>query len=137
MHITSIELRHTNPSLGPHETITTISLSVSEAHIAKVNQFVANSMVNGVMDLKAFLEAHLNEEFDSLKNSVRQNNDAIFKASGGTISDLTFYFEDGKKVKMPDVYREYRLSHFNPDFTTYMLEYGSKSSYSPGQLPRF
>lgn len=125
MKIRAIQLKHTNPSLGPHEKIIKISLQVNEFTENVVNEFLGKSVINGTMGLKEFIEAQ------------RSNNTLVLKMveekcksdlnQGSPISVLTFSFEDGKAVEIYDVYRRYHVSHFYPDFTKYMVAKGVKS----------
>lgn len=36
-----------------------------------------------------------------------------------------FHLETGQIIESSDIYRKFKLSNFNPDFTTYMVEKGT------------
>lgn len=124
MNITSIELKHTNPSLGPHEKIVILTLPINVQTINSVSEFLGLSIINGVVELKEYLEAKRNNNIEVI-NKVEQRCNFDLNV-GSPISHLTFHFEDGKHVEISDVYRCFNISHFYPDFTQYMVDKGSK-----------
>lgn len=134
MKITSIELEHTNPSLGPYEEIITITLVNSKTHLEKVNEFIKKSQINNTTSLYKFLEANINNETKILievyKNAPKGNLN-----EGESISNLTIELEGGKTIKLNDVYRNYSLTNFNPDFTSYMVKNGSRSTSNSNFFP--
>lgn len=136
MKVKSIVLEHTNPSLGPHEEIITVSLSINEANAQRVTEFFKQSEINGKMLLLEFLEATKNGDTE-ITGIIKKDHSRPL-GEGGTISNLTFYLDDGQQIVLKDIYRRYHLSHFYPDFTKYMLENGSRDTYGPGAplIPR-
>jgi hypothetical protein len=137
MKITSIELEHTNPSMGSHETIITISLIASEQNTKRITQFVNKSMMNNTTSLYNYFKALENNDLELLKKVSSQkkdyNNDL---PKGREISNLTFHFSSGKTITFKDVYHQYNLTHFYPDFTSYMVENGTKSNSTESLLKR-
>lgn len=128
MNIKSIVLEHTNPSLGPHEKRTTVTLFVSEKHKNTVDSFIKNSIINHTITLYEYFIAVKSKNsavVDNVENN-KPNNDL---RQGETISHLSFYFEDNSIVKLHDVYRVYNLSDFKPEFTSYMVKEGDVSHF--------
>ena len=130
MHITSLTLKHTNPSMGPHETVTTISLAAAEPHQARIQQFLEEAVLNNTVSLKDYLEA-VHQEDTSILEAVKANAPERDLPSGGTISTFQIHLEGRPTVTLYDVYRRHSLSNFYPDFTKYMVEHGIKISHSP------
>lgn len=133
MPITSIILQHTNPSLGPHETITTVRLAVNNQHLDAVNTFLEKSVVNGVAKMKDYLDA-IHQNQTTLIEKVEKNRNTGDKPCGGTISHLTFHFAEQASITLHDVYRDYSVTEFYPTFTKYMMEHGTISKHQPFDL---
>lgn len=123
MTIQSIKLEHTHPSLGPHETRTTITLTVNEDNSQKINEFIKNATINNITSLYEYLKA-IRTKNTKILNSVFGNSPIGKLNEGSAISHLFFYFEDAPVIKLTDVYRRFELTHFKPGFTGYMLEKG-------------
>ena len=124
MDIRSIHLKHTNPSLGPHEEVSTVLLTVSESNREIVDRFLESAQINGTLSLHDYLKA-LKDENQAVLEIVVANAPKWMLISGGTISHLSFYFEDDMTIELSDVYRKYKLTHFNPEFTSIMEEQGT------------
>ena len=135
-----IELKHANPSMGPHETITTVVLSMSAEHKVVVADFLENAIVNGTINLNLYLEA-IHGKNEKVLKKVNENSPKRDLPCGGKVSHLSFYFEGGDKITLSDVYRGYSLSNFYPTFTQYMVDNGILDKYSgwgvpgPGVIP--
>ncbi|UII26740.1 hypothetical protein LVD15_26170 [Fulvivirga maritima] len=123
MKISSIKLEHTNPSLGPHEKITSIQLVAAEKHASKIDSFLQSSKINNTTSLFEYLEA-VETNNKQLIDSVLNNAPKNVTNEGQEISNLFFSLESGVTVTLADVYRRFELSHFYPDFTSYMMENG-------------
>ncbi len=134
MNIKQITLEHKNPSLGPHETKTKITISVSKDNMEKVTAFIKKSTVNETVTLYEYIKAVRSKNSKILNDVLKNGPDAKLN-KGETISNLSFYFDDDPPIKLDDVYRQYRLSYFNPEFTSYMLEKGNVTRHSPGSRP--
>ncbi|HAS38941.1 MAG TPA: hypothetical protein DCS93_00610 [Microscillaceae bacterium] len=130
MHIKSITLEHTNPSLGPHETITEITLVNSESHIKRINKFIDEARVNGVMTLRAYIEA-VNSQDSKILDQVWKQAPKGELNEGETISNLHIHFEDNSSISLSDVYRRFNLTHFYAEFTAYMVEKGTLTRHKP------
>lgn len=126
MNIKSITLKHTNPSLGPHETITTVSITASEEHLARINTFLQNSTINNTVTLYEYLEA-VQTNNSKLIEKVLGNAPNNPMNEGETISNLSFYFDHNQTIELSDVYRRFLLTQFYPEFTAYMVEKGTIS----------
>jgi hypothetical protein len=120
--IQSIELKHTNPSMGPYERIITYSLTNSETHKVEFDQLLEGTIVNGKFDLKTYLTAY--------KNKDRATIDEIFKAdykgdlrSGETISKLNITLVGGVNIQVSDL-RTTELSGSYADFIRYLVKNG-------------
>ncbi|OJJ14321.1 hypothetical protein BKI52_43360 [marine bacterium AO1-C] len=130
MKIKSITLEHTNPSLGPHETVTEVTLIKSKDNIERITNFIGTAQVNGVVTLAEYFKAVRSKDTKVL-DEVSKNTPDRMLTTGGTISHLHIHFEDGTSISLRDVYRRFNLSHFYPDFTSYMVEKGSLIRHKP------
>jgi len=124
MGIRSIQLEHTNPSLGPHEVVTTVLLTVSESNRETVDRFLESSQVNNTLSMHDYIKAILDNNQADLEKVAAQAPKGELN-EGETISNLSFHFENGEIIEFSDVYRTYRLTHFNPEFTSFMVEQGT------------
>ncbi|MEO0471783.1 MAG: hypothetical protein AAF206_19315 [Bacteroidota bacterium] len=134
MDIQTITLEHTNPSLGPHETITIVSLEVSKPHLDRVRDFIQAATVNNTISLEAYLTASITRDTNTL-DQVHANGPKGKLTSGSGISNLQIHLKDGTLVELYDVYRRFRLTHFYPDFTQYMVDNGSMHKHQPYSSP--
>ncbi|KIX20084.1 hypothetical protein SY27_16365 [Flavobacterium sp. 316] len=127
--VTSIQLEHTNPSMGPHENIISINLANNSDTEARINQFLNEATINNVMPLGEYILAYRNnDEKRSQKVEAAKNDEENLK-KGSSISNLVFYFSDGKTpLKIKDVYRRYTITNFYNDFTKYMVENGLRAT---------
>ena len=132
MNIKSIELQHTNPSLGLNEKIVTVSLIVTEKHFKKVEEFLNQAKVNNTVFLEEYLKAVKNDN-EEVINEVLNNAPKNDISKGSKISNLSFYFEENQVVELKDVYRKFDLTHFYPDFTKYMVENGTTDHKDSGK----
>lgn len=133
MKIKSIVLEHTNPSLGPHEVITEVTLVNSKAHSDRINRFLQEAQVNGVVTLHKYIEAVKSQDSPILEQVWQQApNEALNE--GETISNLSIHLEDDSVIRLDDVYRRFNLTGFYQDFTAYMVEKGTLIRYKPGDL---
>lgn len=123
MNIKHITLEHTNPSLGPYEIITTVSLTSLEEHLVRINTFLQESTVNNTITLYEYLDAVKTKNLELIKN-VLNNAPNRDLNEGETISNLCFHFEDNQTIELSDVYRRFSLTQFYPEFTSYMVEKG-------------
>lgn len=130
MKITSIELEHTNPSLGPHEEITIVALTVNTETQPRVDEFIETAKVNHTISLKEYLQASLDKN-DELIKEVKDKGPRGQLTRGSKVSYLSFHFQGGESIRMADVYRTYTLSDFYPDFTKFMVEKGEIQRYKP------
>lgn len=133
MEITSISLEHTNPSMGPYETKTIITLFSSEDHLDKIKSFLNNANVNNTISLAKYLEAYKAKDEKTI-DKVLNNSPKGELNEGQTISNLTFNFDEGESITLKDVYRQYDLTHFNPEFSSYMVKHGSNTQQNPTKL---
>jgi hypothetical protein len=124
MKIKAIELKHTNPSMGPHETTTTITLYASENHLEKINTFLNNAKVNNTISLVKYLEAYQTSDIKTINkvmsNAPKSNAPKRELNDGQSTSNLTFSFEEGKSVTL----NKYYLTLFYPNFSSYMVKHG-------------
>ncbi len=124
MKVSSIELQHTNPSLGPNEIITVITLQSNSITTSTIEEFIKNSIINPTCALSEYLEAELKAD-NSLIQKVYDNSPKNKLNEGEQISNLIFHFEEGNHLKISDVYRRFSLTNFYGDFTKYMVTNGS------------
>lgn len=128
MNIKLIKLEHTNPSLGPHETKTEVTLSISEEHQIKVDNFIKNAIINDTITLHEYIEAVINNDSKIIEEVLKNRPNERLR-QGETISHLSFYFENDFSITLNDVYRSYKLSNFKPEFSSYMVEKGNINHY--------
>lgn len=124
MKIKTIQLQHTNPSLGPHEVITTVTLTANSSTEKEISTFISNAIINNTCSLADYLNNQLEENHEPV-NKVEENAPKNALNQGEQISNLIFHFETGKTIKISDVYRRYSLTNFYPEFTQYMVANGS------------
>ncbi|HAS38942.1 MAG TPA: hypothetical protein DCS93_00615 [Microscillaceae bacterium] len=130
MNITFITLEHTNPSLGPHETVTEVTLTKSKDNVERITSFIRTAQVNGVVTLEAYIKAVQSKDMKVLEEVSKNAPDRML-TTGGTISNLHIHFEEEASIRLNDVYRRFNLTHFYPDFTSYMVAQGTKTQYKP------
>ncbi len=130
MKITQISLEHSNPSLGPHETVTTINLTATEEHLPRIEQFLDGAQLNSTISLRAYIVA-VHQQKQTILDKVQENAPKDDLSCGGTISTLQIAVEGQKEIVLHDVYRQHSLSNFYPEFTKYMVAHGSKFDFSP------
>lgn len=135
MNITSIELKHTHPSLGPHEEITILTLEVTDKTRNRVEEFIQTSQVNQMTSVEKYLQAALDKD-EKLLEEVENNGPKGPLPRGSKVSYLSFDFKGGERIKFSDVYRRYNLSHFYPDFTKFMVAEGKIYRYKAWDGPR-
>jgi hypothetical protein len=122
--IQTIRLEHTNPSLGPYEEVRTFRLECNEKHKETVHTFLTTSEINHTVKLYEYLKAIQEKDQKLIEKTVKNKPNNKFN-QGEPISNLTFTFKDGSSVELSDVYRNYHLTHFNPNFTKYLVKHGS------------
>lgn len=130
MKINSIELKHTHPSLGPHEEITIVRLSVSSKTAVIVEKFLKTIQVNHTVSLAEYIELTLSKDEKRL-SEITNNGPKGELASGSKISYLTLNTTEGQSITLDDVYRRFSLSDFYPDFTRFMVENGTIERFKP------
>ena len=124
MKITTIELQHTPPSLGPHETITTVTLQSNSTTAPTIQEFILNSKINQTCSLADYLEAELKDD-KVLIQQIYANQPKNELNEGEQISNLIFHFEGGEIFEVSDVYRRFTLTNFYGKFSKYMVDNGS------------
>lgn len=130
MNIKSVTLRHTNPSMGPHEVQVTISLAHTKDHNSEFENFLQNTKVNSLISLNDYIKARVNKDQKTL-DKVHTNFKSHDLNEGEEISHLTLYLEDNLNIEFQDVYRQWNLSgYFYPTFTSYMVKHGIRSEIS-------
>ncbi len=122
--IQAVRLEHTNPSLGPYEAVKIFRLECNEKHKETVHTFLTTSEINHTVKLYEYLKA-IHEKDQKLIDKTIKNKPNNVLNQGEQISNLTFTFEDGSSIELADVYRAYNLTHFNPEFTQYIVKHGN------------
>lgn len=125
--IQSIELTHTNPSLGPYERTISYHLTNGEAHKTEFEQLLNESKING-FELKTFLTAYKNKDKNTI-DSVFQANYQGTLNEGATISILKITLIGGFEVQISDL-RSTQLSGYYADFIRYLVKNGDREEYS-------
>lgn len=122
--IEAVRLEHTNPSLGPYEAVKIFRLVCNEKHKETVHTFLTTSEINHTVKLYEYLKA-INKKDQKIIDKTVKNNPNNVLNQGEQISNLTFTFQDGSTIELADVYRKYHLTHFNPEFTQYIVKHGN------------
>lgn len=136
--LSSIELEHTNPSMGPNENVITINLANNPNTEARINQFLNEATINNVMSVGDYILAYRSNDEKRIQKVELATNDDTKLNVGQSISNLVFYFSDGTApLKIKDVYRIYSVTKFYDDFTKYMVENGSRSEAKDGNSKSF
>lgn len=137
MNIKSVTLRHTNPSMGPHEVEVTISLTNAKEHDIEFEKLLQDTTVNSTISLNDYIQAKKDKDQKTL-DKVHSNFKTNDLSEGEQISYLTIHLEDNSSVVFHDVYREWSLSgYFYPIFTSYMVKHGNRSESSSNDNPEF
>jgi transcriptional regulatory protein LevR len=133
MKITKVELKHTNPSLGPHERIITYSMYNNDEHEQEFEQLLQRSTVNGSYSMINFLEAHKNKDEKTIKEITSINKDKVLP-KGGVISKFTITLEAELQVEVSDL-RTIYLGGYYSTFIPYLVKHGHKFEYSSWEKP--
>ena len=124
----SIELEHTNPSMGPYKSIITISLTNNLGTEARINKFLNEATINNVMSVGEYIFAYRNNDEKLIQKVESAKKDGSNLKEGESISNLLFYFTDGTApLKIKDVYRIYSVTKFYDNFTKYIVENGRRN----------
>ena len=126
----SFEIEHTNPSMGPHEKVVTISLSNKPPHTEHFHKLLMETQVNGMVSLKDYIEFHLTKNSEQLKKVYE-----AFKSGdlneGETISNLKFTLETGQTIEISDYKRRYSITgYYWKSFLPVLLEHGNRTEFS-------
>lgn len=130
--IQSIELKHTNPSMGPYERIISYSLENAALHKTEFERLLNETKVNGRYDLKEFLVAYKNKDKTTIQQVLNLNSNKDLR-QGETISVLSITLIGGVVVQIPDL-RVTELSGYYPDFIRYLVEHGNRFEFSEGDI---
>lgn len=125
MKLKYIELEHTNPSMGPHETVRTITLKNDAQHEKEIDRFLSETKLFDKVVLKAYLAAELGKNTAVIKivtDEVRRADTSSMN-EGATISNLLFAFENGPTVSLHDL-RYYVMTGYGKGFFPYMVKNG-------------
>lgn len=130
MKVTSIEIEHTNPSMGPYEKIKTISLSNTTPHEEQFNKFLSDAKIFNIT-FQDYLNAHISKDkkiLDQISKGVA-STDRNKLNEGATISNLTISIKDQPSVRLSDL-RYYSFSGYYYDFISYLAKNGSAYTQS-------
>ena len=119
----SIRIEHTNPSLGNNEIIKAINLECNKTNLKEISKLLKNIEVNNSISLLKYLNASKANN-SKLIDQVLNNAPKKSFNEGGTTSNLLFIFKDKAVVKLQDIYRQFNLTNFNPEFTTFLVNHG-------------
>lgn len=126
----SISIEHTNPSLGNHEIIKTINLECNKTNLEEISYFLKKIKVNNTVSLLKYLNASKASD-TKLINRIFNNSPKKKLNDGGKISNLLFTFKDKSVVELQDVYHQFNLTDFNPEFTSFLMKNGTLTSNNP------
>lgn len=133
MKITKVELKHTNPSLGPHERIITYSMYNNDEHEQEFEQLLQRSTVNGNYSMINFLKAYENQDEEAIQKITSMNKDKELPC-GGVISKFTMTLETGHQVEVSDL-RTIYLGGYYGTFIPYLVKNGHKFEHSSWEKP--
>lgn len=124
MKLVSIELEHTNPSMGPHEKkVSFIYHLNNEAVVAQ--KLLDETLVNSVGTLREYVEGSLAKDHLRLKKFYHMIPEKDL-TNGAVISNLYLTFEDRRKVELNDL-RKISLSGYYIDtFRAILVAKGSR-----------
>mmetsp|Transcript_16262 Transcript_16262/g.18091 ORF Transcript_16262/g.18091 Transcript_16262/m.18091 type:complete len:162 (+) Transcript_16262:125-610(+) len=128
--VSSVELRHSNPSLGPHNKPVSITLSNTKEHQKEFSSLMSKTTLNGVCSL----EKYAAEKMSGNEKIVEKVNKAVSKGSlncGQTISTFTIFFEDETSIKVHDL-RVMKLEGYYSEFVKYLVKNGKRREESFG-----
>lgn len=129
MKITAVELKHSNPSMGPHETIITFNMSNNSLHEHTFEQLLQESTINKNYSLKEFLTAHAQKDSSTIQKIMDAYQPEHPLACGGTISDFSMTLQDGTVVTFHDL-RTILLGGYYSTFIPYLVKHGFREEYS-------
>ncbi len=124
MKITAVQLKHTNPSMGPHERIITFTLHNTAAHEAEFEQLLNASTVNGTCPLSQYLTYHQQNNQVAIQQVLAQHEDQMLSC-GATISTFSLTLNDGKQVSFYDL-RTIDLRGYYGTFIPYLVKHGTR-----------
>jgi hypothetical protein len=131
--IQSIELIHTNPSMGPYERIISYSLTNTEAHETEFDRLLKESKINRKFDLETFLRAYKNKDKETIEKILKADYNGSLN-EGQTISILKIALVGGVNVQISDL-RTTQLSGYYPEFIRYLVKNGNRYESGENELP--
>lgn len=133
MDFQSVEIEHSNPSMGPHEVVTSYTLSTKD-YKQELDEFLQSIKVNGRLSLGDYLRL-LAEGPAAEAEEVRQAFKPDDLRSGATISALKFRLTEGKTLSLDDL-RYYQLNGFRGShFLNLLINKGHKYQSGAGRSP--
>lgn len=132
MKITTVQLKHSNPSMGPHETIVTFDMSNNSTHEEVFEQLLKESTINKQFSLEEFLKAHVKKDKATIQEILKAYEPGKL-ASGGTISGFSMLLENGVEVHIRDL-RTTLLGGYYSTFIPYLVKHGFRKEYSGWEL---
>jgi hypothetical protein len=122
MEVTSIKFSGSNPSLGPHSRRSSRSLKNLEKFKTEIEQFLGETLVNGVVSLEDYLMLRIDDNEAELQRVHSAYSPEL--NSGERIIDLEVQIKGKPTVTLYDL-RKYRLSGDGyQKFQKLMAEYG-------------
>lgn len=130
--IQSIELKHTNPSLGPYERIISYFLSNSEEHQAVFDRLLNESTVNRNFDFKTLVTAYKTKDTKTIDEILKADYNGDLN-EGETISKLQITLTGGFTINVSDL-RITRFSGYYPEFIRYLVQHGFRDEFSANDI---
>jgi hypothetical protein len=129
MNIIEVELQHTNPSMGPHETKTSYTIQVKDFS-EQVKNLLEKTIVNSKVQLGEFLKMMDSKDYNTLK-TINDSFDPGPLNSGSTISLLIFTKDDRTTLTLTDLRLLDLKGYYQTDFLKVIVNNGSKYVSTP------
>jgi len=127
--VTSIELKFSNPSMGPNERRVSYSLDC-KTYKQELTQLLEKTTVNGVMTLGKFLRLLRGRDAKAVE-SVRNKFKPRELGEGRSIQTLSFTFSDGSQAVLDDLDTYSITGYYYASFETLIKDKGARSVDSP------
>lgn len=134
MNLKNVTLEHTQPSLGPHEKITTISLDI-KGYEENFQKLLQETSINKSVSLNKYLEFLQKKNSAELEKINKMYNLGGLSATGRTISNLIFTFQDDSTERIHDIKKLSIDGYYKKEFESILIKNGFKHVSGSGGLP--
>lgn len=130
MEILSFNIQYSNPSMGPHEKVTTFELHNQPIHAAAFERLLKEAKIFDY-SIEQYIRAIQTNDLKIL-NDVRkkaEETDTSNFSTGGTLSQISLQISKDKILQLSDT-RFFKLTGYYLDFISYAEEKGFKNQFS-------